>query len=142
MSEEITISPDGARALREAQNFCWRANVAIVAAEHLLAGALLVVSQGGNEAVPPLAALESALMLSQGAGAAALDSQVMFGSSAREAMNVTARAVRERGGRLIDAATIAAGTIDSGEVSPMFYTSLGITREGLRAALMGSLPRA
>ena len=37
MPGEITMSEDGARAMQEAENLCWRANVAILSAEHLLA---------------------------------------------------------------------------------------------------------
>lgn len=135
MSEEVTLSEDGARALREAQNFCFRANVAIVGAEHLLAGALLVVSEGGNDRVPPAPALEAALMLAQGHGDATLSTQVMFGSAARDAMNAIAGAVRAAGHTSIDAPTIALGAIDSGEVNPMFFSSLGKTKDELREAL-------
>lgn len=135
MSDEVTLSEDGARSLREAQNFCFRANVAIVGAEHLLAGALLVVSERGNARVPARPALESALMLAQGRGDTSLSTQVMFGSAARDAMNAIAGAVRAAGRSTIDAATIAIGTIDSGEVNPMFFLSLGISKADLREAL-------
>ncbi len=136
MSEpEIKLSPEGERALQEAQNFCWRANVAIVGAEHLLAGALLVLSREGHAGVPDEAALSSALMLAQGAGESAHDNQVMFGSAARDALNTTVGVARRAGLTLVTAATIAAGVIDSGEVNPMFYSSLGLTRAALRSAV-------
>ena len=138
MSEEVTLSEDANRALQEAQNFCFRANVAIVAADHLLAGALAVLADGGDTAVPTRAALEAALMLTQASGDAALTNQVMYGSSARDAINDTARRLREVGGSVIDARTIALGTIDSGEVNPMFYGSLGIAKAALRAAIEGT----
>lgn len=135
MSQEIRLSPDSERALAEAQAFCTRANVAIVGAEHLLAGALAVLSDGGNNAVPGRARVEAALMLAQGSGDSAHTNQVMFGSGARDAINATARTVGEAGGTLIDAATLALGTIDSGAVNPTFYGSLGMARAMLRATI-------
>ena len=135
-SQEVRLSPDGDRALSEAQNFCARANVAIVSAEHLLAGALAVLSASGNAAVPARAALESALMLTVG-GAEAHSNQVMFGSAARDALNATAGAIRAAGGTTISPQQIALGTIDSGDVNPMFYSSLGISRTALRIAVSG-----
>ena len=136
MSEaQVALTPDGERTLQEAQNYCWRANVAIVGAEHLLAGALLVLGQAGKAGVPAAPALESALMLAQGAGETAHSNQVMFGSAARDALNATVSAARERGVSLVDAVVIALGVIDSGEVNPMFYASLGVPRAELRAAV-------
>jgi hypothetical protein len=137
MSEEIRLDPGGQQALKEAQMFCYRANVAIVAAEHLLAGALAVLSDGGRSAVPGREALEGALTLAQGSGDESLSQQVMFGSAARDAINTTAARLREAGGSVIDAGTLALGVIDSGEVSPMFYGSLGTTRAALRASVAG-----
>lgn len=134
MSQEVTLTSDGERVLREAQLFCARSNVAIVAAEHLLAGALLVLSEGGHAGVPAKDALDAALMLTQGS-AEAHGNQVMFGSAARDAINETARRLREAGGAQLDALALALGVIDSGEVNPMFYGSLGVTRAELRAAL-------
>lgn len=136
MSHEMSLTEDGDRVLREAQMFCHRSNVAIVAAEHLLAGALVVLSEAGNAAVPDRAALEAALMLTQG-GAEAHGNQVMYGSAARDAINETARRVREAGGSAIDASTLALGVIDSGEVNPMFYGSLGVAKAALRVAIAG-----
>lgn len=135
MSQEIRLAPDAERALGEAQALCARANVAIVAAEHLLAAALIILSEGGNAAVPGRAAVEAALMLAQGEGDTAHSNQVMFGSGARDAINATARAVGAAGGSLIDAPTLALGTIDSGSVSPMFYGALGVSVAALREAI-------
>lgn len=134
MADEVRLSGDGERCLSEAQNFCGRANVAIVGADHLLAGALVVVSEGGRPDIPNRTMLESALMLTQGS-AGAHENQVMFGSAARDAINTVASNVRKAGGTSIDALALALGTLDSGEVNPMFYASLGITRAALRAAL-------
>lgn len=136
MAEEISLTEDGQFALQEAQSFCGRANVAIVAAEHLLAGALAVLGTERYPALPPRTALESALMISQGEGEEPLANQVMFGSAARDAINQTAYAVRQAGGTRIDARLLAAGVIESGEVSPMFYSALGATRADLLDALM------
>ena len=138
MAGEITLDQSGGRALQVAQEFCYRANVAIVGAEHLLAGALLVLSESGNGAVPDRAALESALMLAQGSGESGFTEQVMFGSAAREAINDTAGAVRLAGGSTIGARELALGAIDSGNVTPMFYASLATTPEALRAAIQDS----
>ena len=132
---EIRLSDDGNRALAEAQGFCRRANVAIVGAEHLLAGALLVLSESGTGGIPDRTALEAALMLAQGAGSDAFSEQVMFGSAAREAINSTAGAVRQGGGTVIGPRELALGTIESGNVSPMFFAAVGSGREALRAAL-------
>jgi hypothetical protein len=132
---EITLSADGERAMREANGFCWRANVAIVAPEHLLAGALLVLAEGGTPGLPDADTLREALLMVVGSGDTPLDTQVMYGSAAREAMNATARAVREAGEAVIDARVIALGTIDSGEVSPGFYTALHTTKAALRTIL-------
>ena len=132
---EIRLSDDGNRALAEAQGFCRRANVAIVGAEHLLAGALLVLSESGVEGIPERAALEAALMLAQGTGSDAFGEQVMFGSAAREAINSTAGTVRRGGSSIIGPRELAMGTIDSGNVSPVFFTALGTGRERLRTAL-------
>ena len=132
---EIRLSDDGNRALAEAQSFCRRANVAIVSAEHLLAGALLVLSESGAEGIPDRTALEAALMLAQGAGSDAFSERVMFGSAAREAINSTAGTVRQGGGSIIGPRELALGTVDSGNVSPMFFTALGMARERLRTAL-------
>ena len=135
MSEEITLSPDGERALTEAQDFCARMNVAIVAPEHLLAGALVVLGEGGFEGVPSPDALERALLAAQGSGSEPLTTNVMFGSAARQAINFTAGGVRRAGLAQITAASLAAGTIASGEVGPMFFDALATTREALMQAL-------
>jgi hypothetical protein len=132
---EIRLDESGARALREAQDLCFRANVAIVGAEHLLAGCLVVLAESGSTDVPGRAELQAALDLSQGSGAAAISEQVMFGSAAREAINDTAGAVRQAGGTTIGARELAIGTVVSGHVSPMFYASLGMTKDALRSAL-------
>jgi hypothetical protein len=131
----ITLDQSGGRALQLAQEFCLRANVAIVGAEHLLAGALAVISESGNAAVPDRAALESALMLAQGSGESGFAEQVMFGSAAREAINDTAGAVRIAGGSTVGARELALGAIDSGNITPMFYASLNTTRDALKAAI-------
>jgi hypothetical protein len=135
MTQEIRLSADAEAALGAAQRMCYEMNVAIVAPEHVLAGALLVLAQSGYSGVPAAEAIESAVMASQGAGDTALDTNVMFGSSAREAINFVASVVRRSGGTEITAGHVAAGTILSGEVGPMFFSALGTTREGLLEAL-------
>jgi hypothetical protein len=132
---EVTPSPDGERTLREAQNLCYRTNVAIVAPEHVLAGALLVLSQTGAEALPDTATIESAIVMSQGQGSERISESVLFGSAARAAINGTAGAIREAGGTQITALLLAVGTIESGEVNPMFYSALVTTKAELLDAL-------
>jgi hypothetical protein len=140
MSEEVRLAADAEAALGAAQRMCYEMNVAIVAPEHVLAGALMVLGQSGHGGVPPLEAIEVAVMASQGAGDTALDSNVMFGSGAREAINFVALVVRRSGETNISAGHLAAGTILSGEVGPMFFSALGTTRDGLLEALASGEP--
>ena len=137
MSDEIRLSPDAEQALAAAQDYCYRMNVAIVAPEHLLAGALRVLEEGGHPGAPRSEVVEAALMSSQGASDEPLTANVMFGSAAREAINFVAAGVRRSGSTEITAGHIAAGTILSGEVGPMFYAALGLSRDGLLKALAG-----
>lgn len=139
---EVRLDESGARALREAQLFCARANVAIVGAEHLLAGALAVLADRKAPDIPGRDQLEAALMLTQGMGSGAFAEQIMFGSAAREAINATAAAVRSAGGTVIGARELAIGAIVSGNVSPMFFASAGIGRDALRSALEALPPSA
>lgn len=132
---EVTLAPDGERTLREAQNLCYHTNVAIVAPEHLLAGALTVLNAAGITGLPGAEAIGSAMVASQGQGSEQISENVMFGSAAREAINGIAGAVREAGGTQITALILAAGTVASGEVNPMFYEALGTTKAALIAAL-------
>jgi len=68
----------------------------------------------------------------------ALTQNVMSGSAARDAVNFTARLVREAGGGEIDPLTLAYGVIRSGEMGPKFFSALGTTKAELLAALAGS----
>jgi hypothetical protein len=135
MAGEVTMGEDAARALQEAENFCWRMNVAIVAPEHLLAGCLKVLNTMGVTDLPTDDGIESALLMAQGMSDEKLNQNVMFGSAARDAVNFTARLVREAGGGEIDARTLAYGIIQSDEVGPMLYSALGTTKAELLAAI-------
>lgn len=135
MAEEVTLSEDAGRALREAENFCWRMNVGIVAPEHLLAGCLKVLNLAGVAGLPADEAVESALLMAQGMSEEKLTQNVMFGSAARDAVNFTARLVREAGGGEINTLTLGYGVIESGELGPMFFSALGTTKRGMVAAL-------
>ena len=135
MSNGLTLAPDASQALEEAQNLCQQANIAIVAPEHLLAGALLVLSGSGVASLPGEAQLRSAAFAAQGTSAEPLSTNVMFGSAAREAINFVAREVRRAGGTEITAAALAAGTITSNEVGPMFFSVLGLSRDALLQAM-------
>jgi len=134
---EVKLTHDGERALAEAQNFCWRTNVGIVAPEHVLGGALLVLGAIGAGGLPSAETIREALLAVQGVGETQLQSNVMFGSAAREAINLVAQAVVQGGGTDIGALELALGTIASDEVNPMFYASLGVAKTELVAALGG-----
>ena len=131
----MKLTADGERALQEAQNFCLRTNVAIVAPEHLLAGALAVVGESGAASCPSANELEAAVLASQGGSSEPLDANVMFGSAARAAINFVAAGAQNAGTTDITAALLAAGTIESGEVSPMFFGTLGRSKQELLASL-------
>jgi hypothetical protein len=116
------------------QDFCRRSSTAIVSAEHLAAGALAVVSES-LPGIPTLPDLEQALLMAQSEGDAPLTQQVMWGSSARDAMTATAALVRRAGGGAIDARTLAYVTIASDELRPMFFDAIGIPKSTLLALL-------
>jgi hypothetical protein len=73
--------------------------------------------------------------MAQGMSEETLTQNVMFGSSAREAINFTVRLVGEAGGGEIDPLTLAYGIIQSGELNPMFFTALATTKSELLNAL-------
>src|SRR6185436_12328980 len=107
MANEVGLTEDAGRAMQEAENFCWRMNVGIVAPEHLLAGCLKVLNMMGVAGLPADDAVESALLMAQGMSEDALTQNVMFGSAARAAMSFTARLVREAGGGQLNSLTLA-----------------------------------
>ena len=132
--EQMALTEDGARALQEAEQFCRKSNVAILAAEHVLAGALFCA----KAEVPDLPSREQLAMALQGvhaSGSEAFKEQVMWGSSARDALNATIGRLREAGARQVTARMLARGFIESGEINPMFYMSLGVGKEDLLARL-------
>jgi len=61
----------------------------------------------------------------------------MPGPSLRQALNMTAGAVRREGGTTIDALIIAHGAIASGEINPAFYDALGASQTELAQLLEG-----
>lgn len=136
MSDEIVLTEDADRALKEAQNFCWRHHVAIVAAEHVLAGALVVAQQNGLRGLPTRENIEAAVVACVGTGSEELSNNVMFGSAARDVINETARRLGEAGGTQLSANVLARGAIESGEVGPRFYSALGLTKAELLALLV------
>ena len=131
---ELALAEDGESTLRGAEELCKSANVSILAAEHLLAAALLNAS-ASLEGLPDAEALAEAAHSIHGSGMTPLDSQVMWGSSAREALNATVGAVRAKGTTVVSARHIALGVINSGEVNPAFFASLGVSRAELVALL-------
>lgn len=128
---ELTLAADAARALREAQALCYRANCAIVTPEHLLAAALLILRDTGAATLPAPDAIEQALILTQGLGEDPLDRDVIFGSAAREGITRAAQAARAAGASTITARDLAIALIESGECNPMFFASLGLSRHAL-----------
>jgi hypothetical protein len=138
--QEIVLTEDGNRALQEAQNFCWRHHVAIVAAEHVLAGALVVAQQNGLKGLPTRENIEAAVVACIGTGSEQLSNNVMFGSAARDVINETARRLAEAGGTQLGATTLARCAIESGEVGPRFYDALGLKRAELLALLSENAP--
>ena len=138
MPNEITLADSTSRAMQEAENFCWRANVGIVAPEHLLAGCLKVLNASGYPGLPTDEQLELALLKAQGMSEETLTQNVMFGSAARESINFIARLVGQAGGGEIDPLTLAYGIIQSGELTPMFLSALGTTKVAMLAALTTS----
>lgn len=83
------------------------------------------------------AAIEAAVLGSQGSGEEQLTQDVMFGSAARDALSYTARLVAQAGGGEIDTLTLAQGVVHSGELGPMFFTALGMSKADLVAVLRG-----
>lgn len=134
---EVVLTEDGERALKEAQNFCWRHHVAIVAGEHVLAGALVVAQQNGLKGLPTRENIEAAVVACVGTGSEQLSSNVMFGSAARDVINETARRLAAADGTRLDALTLARVAIESGEVGPRFYDALGTTKGELLTLLSG-----
>ncbi len=131
MAEQVRLTRDGQRALREAENLCWRTNVAIEAPEHLLAGALLALGDSGTTGLPDRARIEEALLLVCGAGSEPLHDRIVPSPTARAALDHAVRRVLEAGSSELGAREIARGVIESGEVNPLFYSGLGIDRRTL-----------
>ena len=135
---EITLSADGERALAEGERLAVSLNIGIETVEFLLAGALNVLREAGWPSLPSGEVLEGALRSVHSEGTTPLMEKVMAGPSLRQALNMTAGAVRREGGTTIDALIIAHGMIASGEVNPAFYDSLGTTNDALAQLLEGS----
>ena len=110
-------------------------NVAIQAPEHLLGGAPIVLHEAGADSIPDRETVERAVEAIHGRGIDKVPENVMPGSGWRQALNATAGAVAQAGGTVLDATTIAMGTVVSGEVNPMFFMDLGVSREDLEEAL-------
>ena len=135
---EVRLSADGERALAEGEHLAAGLNVAIEGVEFLLAGALSVLREEGRPHLPDPHALEHALRAVHGEGSTPLSDRVMPAPTLRQALNMTAGALRREGGTTIDALVIARGMIASGEVNPAFYEALGVSSEELAGRLEGS----
>ncbi len=134
---EIKLSADGERALAEGERLATGLNIAIEAVEFLLVGALNVLRETGWPNLPTGEALEGALRSVHGEGSTDLTDRVMPGPSLRQALNMTAGAVRREGGTTIDALIIAHGMIASGEINPAFYQAFGTSQDELATLLEG-----
>ena len=132
---EVRLSADGERALAEGEHLAAGLNVAIEGVEFLLAGALSVLREQGRPHLPDPHALEHALRAVHGEGSTPLSDRVMPAPTLRQALNMTAGALRREGGTTIDALIIARGMIASGEVNPAFYEALGVSSEELAGRL-------
>ncbi|HQW51884.1 MAG TPA: hypothetical protein PL082_07500 [Tepidiformaceae bacterium] len=137
MSEQISLTADAERAVREAENLCWRTNVAIIAPEHLLAGCLRVLGAVGVPGIPGVEAIEQAVVLSQGSGETVLKQDVRFGSAARDALAYAGRLALDAGRDEIDTFVLTVGLLYSGEVGPSFFAALGIQKDALMELLGG-----
>ena len=135
---EVRLSADGERALAEGERLAASLNVAIEGLEFLLAGALSVLREEGRAHLPDPHALENALRAVHGEGSTPLSDRVMPAPNLRQALNMTAGALRREGGTTIDALVIARGVIASGEVNPAFYEALGVGSGELAGRLEGS----
>ena len=134
---EIKLSADGERALAEGERLATGLNIAIEAVEFLLVGALNVLRETGWPNLPTGEALEGALRSVHVEGSTDLTDRVMPGPSLRQALNMTAGAVRREGGTTIDALIIAHGMIASGEINPAFYQAFGTSQDELATLLEG-----
>ncbi len=139
-SDELTLTPDAARALRDAQALCYRASCAIITPEHLLAACLLQLQAAGLAGLPDPSTIQHALAATVGLGEDPLDRDVVFGSAAREAIARAAAAARAAGLSSITTRTLAAALVESGECSPMFFASLGMPRTALLEVLRPAGP--
>lgn len=133
---ELRLTGGAELALGRAQELCEATNTGIVAPEHLLAGALIVLAQeDAMPGIPDLEAVVGALVATLSVGEEPLEGAPMFGSSAREALSVCVRTVQQRGSDELAALDLAFGTIASGEVNPMFYDALQMSKQDLISIL-------
>jgi hypothetical protein len=133
---ELQLTRDGELAFARAQELCAAMNLGIVTPEQVLTGAIIVLAEErGMTGLPATDVITRALVSTQGVGEMPPDDPPMFGSAARQAIATCAATVRQVGGSEIGALEIALGTIASGEVNPMFYGALGLTKQDLIAAL-------
>ena len=96
-----------------------------------------MLREEGRARVPDPHALENALRAVHGEGSTPLSDRVMPAPNLRQALNMTAGALRREGGTTIDALVIARGVIASGEVNPAFYEALGLASGELAGRLGG-----
>ena len=134
---ELRLTQDGDLAFARAQELCVATNLGIVTPEHLLTGALIVLAEEqGVPGLPPIEAMARARHLDAG-GRRDATRQIRRGSVPPRAKrwNAAPPACARAEGPRLARSEIALGTIASGEVNPMFYGGLGLTKQELIDAL-------
>ena len=134
---EVRLSADGERALAEGEHLAAGLNVAIEGVEFLLAGALSVLREEGRPHLPDPHALEHALRAVHGEGSTPLSDRVMPAPTLRQALNMTAGALRREGGTTIDALIIARGHDRIGRGKPGVLRGAGSVERGAGGASGG-----
>ncbi len=137
MEQRVGLTPDARQAMAAGVELCRRANLAIFTPEHLLGGALAVLAGTGRPGLPSLEAIEPALAMVHGSSDEAPPDEVSFAPGTRVVLESLAAAIVRVGRDSMGAHDLALGVIASGEVVPMFFSAMGVTRDELLAAIQG-----
>jgi len=133
----VSLSPEAERIFQVADTLCYRLGLAIVTPEHVLAAALIILSETGVTGLPSAEALIEATVTVHGSSDEPLANDVMWGSAARDALSATVRDAAASGTAIIDPRAFVLGVLNSGHANPGFLAAAGTTGEGIRAALNG-----
>ncbi|MCE7926984.1 MAG: hypothetical protein DYG91_00570 [Chloroflexi bacterium CFX7] len=140
MEQRVSLTPDARQAIEAGVQLCHRARLAIFTPEHLLAGALAVLGEGGAPGLPSPGTIEATLEMVHGTSDDPPADEVSFSPGARTVLDSLAVVLTRVGRDSLGARDLALGTIVSGEVTPMFFSALDTTKERLLAALAGGGP--